>query len=154
MLKLEAVTKNALISGIEHGQVVRIFSSDLIGDDVISVAYESMLPPQPLRYVLADDPGVDKTTMAGLFIRELLMRADARRILLVSPGSLVDQWQDELFEKFGLTFAIFSRDLQQQTRSGNPFDDHDAPKSAISRSRAAPRAGPPSPLPETRYSTA
>ena len=54
----------------------------------ISAVYESMLPRQPLRYVLADDPGAGKTIMAGLLIRELLMRADARRILIVSPGSL------------------------------------------------------------------
>ena len=44
--------------------------------------------------------------MAGLYIRELVMRADARRILIVAPGSLVEQWRDELFEKFGLEFHI------------------------------------------------
>jgi SNF2 family DNA or RNA helicase len=200
MLKLEFLTKNALISGIEPGQVVRIVSADPMGDSALSVVYkggdgklnervlfradeanlslaeagrpwafdapgadfklvaeahrinlahlfdpmmavhtsnveplphqitavyESMLPRQPLRYVLADDPGAGKTIMAGLFIRELLMRADARRVLIVCPGSLVEQWQDELFEKFGLSFSIFSRDLQQQTRSGNPFDDQE-----------------------------
>jgi superfamily II DNA or RNA helicase len=91
----------------------------------ITAVYESMLPRQPLRYVLADDPGAGKTIMAGLLIRELLMRADAARILIVSPGSLVEQWQDELFEKFGLSFSLFSRDLMDQSRSGNPFDDHD-----------------------------
>src|ERR1035437_3782545 len=91
----------------------------------ITAVYESMLPRQPLRYLLADDPGAGKTIMAGLFIRELLMRADAKRVLIVCPGSLVEQWQDELYEKFGLSFSIFSRDLQQQTRSGNPFDDNE-----------------------------
>jgi hypothetical protein len=70
----------------------------------ITAVYESMLPRQPLRYVLADDPGAGKTIMAGLFIRELLMRADAKRVLIVAPGSLVEQWQDEMFEKFGLSF--------------------------------------------------
>jgi superfamily II DNA or RNA helicase len=91
----------------------------------ITAVYESMLPRQPLRYVLADDPGAGKTIMAGLFIRELLMRADAKRILIVAPGSLVEQWQDELFEKFGLSFTIFSREQVEQSRSGNPFDDVD-----------------------------
>jgi SNF2 family DNA or RNA helicase len=91
----------------------------------ITAVYESMLPKQPLRYVLADDPGAGKTIMAGLLIRELLMRADAARILIVSPGSLVEQWQDELFEKFGLSFSLFSRELMDQSRSGNAFDDHD-----------------------------
>jgi SNF2 family DNA or RNA helicase len=91
----------------------------------ITAVYESMLPRQPLRYVLADDPGAGKTIMAGLFIRELLMRADARRVLIVAPGSLVEQWQDEMFEKFGLSFTLFSREQVEQFRSGNPFDDFD-----------------------------
>jgi len=91
----------------------------------ITAVYESMLPHQPLRFVLADDPGAGKTIMAGLYIRELFMRADARRVLVVAPGSLVEQWRDELFEKFGLEFRIFSRELEAASPSGNPFEDHD-----------------------------
>lgn len=90
----------------------------------ITAVYESMLPRQPLRYVLADDPGAGKTIMAGLYIRELIMRADARRILIVSPGSLVEQWRDEMFEKFGLEFRIFSNALEQASPSGDPFEDY------------------------------
>jgi len=91
----------------------------------ITAVYEAMLPKQPLRFVLADDPGAGKTIMAGLYIRELIMRADAVRILVVAPGSLVNQWQDELFEKFGLSFTIFSREHVEQSLSGNPFEDTD-----------------------------
>ena len=91
----------------------------------ITAVYEAMLPRQPLRFVLADDPGAGKTIMAGLYIRELIMRADARRILIVAPGSLVEQWRDELFEKFGLEFRIFSKELEAASPSGNPFEDHD-----------------------------
>src|SRR2546421_585843 len=91
----------------------------------ITAVYESMLPRQPLRFVLADDPGAGKTIMAGLFIPEPLMRADARRILIVAPGSLVEQWRDELYEKFGLEFRVYSRDLEATSPTGNPFDDHD-----------------------------
>lgn len=90
----------------------------------ITAVYESMLPRQPLRFVLADDPGAGKTIMAGLYIRELIMRADARRVLIVAPGSLVEQWRDELFEKFGLEFRVFSRELELASPSGNPFEDH------------------------------
>jgi superfamily II DNA or RNA helicase len=90
----------------------------------ITAVYESMLPRQPLRYVLADDPGAGKTIMAGLYVRELLMRADAQRILIVAPGSLVEQWRDELFEKFGLEFRVYSRELEAASPSGNPFEDH------------------------------
>jgi SNF2-related domain len=91
----------------------------------ITAVYESMLPRQPLRFVLADDPGAGKTIMAGLYIRELIMRADARRILIVAPGSLVEQWREEMFEKFGLEFRIFTKDLEAATPSGNPFQDID-----------------------------
>jgi superfamily II DNA or RNA helicase len=91
----------------------------------ITAVYESMLPRQPLRFVLADDPGAGKTIMAGLYIRELIMRADARRIVIVAPGSLVEQWRDEMFEKFGLDFRVFSRELESVTPSGNPFEDLD-----------------------------
>lgn len=200
MLKLEDIKKNAAISGIEPGQVVRIVTTEPVGDNAVTVyykrsdgqlcermlfrtdeanlslaeagrpwafdapgedfklateawrinlahlfdpmmavhtsnveplphqitaVYESMLPRQPLRYVLADDPGAGKTIMAGLLIRELLMRADAKRVLIVAPGSLVEQWQDEMFEKFGLSFTLFSREQVEQSRSGNPFDDND-----------------------------
>src|SRR5258708_3435441 len=52
----------------------------------ITAVYESMLPRQPLRFILADDPGAGKTIMAGLYIRALIMRADSHRILIVSPG--------------------------------------------------------------------
>jgi SNF2 family DNA or RNA helicase len=90
----------------------------------ITAVYESMLPRQPLRFLLADDPGAGKTIMAGLYISELIMRADARRILIVAPGSLVEQWRDELFEKFGLEFRIYSPLLEQASPSGNPFEDH------------------------------
>lgn len=91
----------------------------------ISAVYEAMLPRQPLRFVLADDPGAGKTIMAGLLIRELIMRSDAQRILVVTPGSLSSQWQDELREKFGLEFVLFSREHQELSATGNAFAQHD-----------------------------
>jgi superfamily II DNA or RNA helicase len=91
----------------------------------ITAVYESLLPKQPLRFVLADDPGAGKTIMAGLYIRELIMRADAARVLIVAPGSLVDQWRDELFEKFGLEFRVFSGSLDDAPSGLNPFENAD-----------------------------
>jgi len=90
----------------------------------ISAVYEEMLPRQPLRFLLADDPGAGKTIMAGLLIKELLIRGDLERCLIVSPGSLTDQWQDELDDKFSLNFEILSRDMIGRTRSGNPFAEN------------------------------
>ncbi len=70
----------------------------------ITAVYEAMLPRQPLRFLLADDPGAGKTIMAGLFIRELIARGDLQRCLVVCPGSLAEQWQDELYRRFHLPF--------------------------------------------------
>ena len=80
-----------------------------------------MLPRQPLRFLLADDPGAGKTIMAGLLIKELLIRGDLERCLIVAPGSLVEQWQDEMSEKFGLGFDILTRDQIEASVTGNPF---------------------------------
>ncbi|RMG94076.1 MAG: DEAD/DEAH box helicase, partial [Deltaproteobacteria bacterium] len=90
----------------------------------IAAVYEEMLPRQPLRFLLADDPGAGKTIMAGLLIKELRLRADLQRCLIVAPGSLTDQWQDELWEKFGLDFELLTRDMINAARGGNPFEHH------------------------------
>jgi superfamily II DNA or RNA helicase len=87
----------------------------------ITGVYGEMLPRQPLRFLLADDPGAGKTIMAGLFIKELLIRGDLERCLVVAPGNLVEQWQDELSIKFGLSFDILTRDQVEAARTGNPF---------------------------------
>src|SRR5579859_1126820 len=89
----------------------------------ITAVYGEMLPRQPLRFLLADDPGAGKTIMAGLLIKELIARSDLERCLVVAPGSLVEQWQDELGEKFGLEFDILTRDMIESSRSGNAFND-------------------------------
>lgn len=89
----------------------------------ITAVYGEMLPRQPLRFLLADDPGAGKTIMAGLLIKELIARSDLERCLVVAPGSLVEQWQDELGEKFSLEFDILSRDMIETSRSGNVFND-------------------------------
>ena len=89
----------------------------------IEAVYERLLPMQPLRFLLADDPGAGKTIMSGLYMRELVLRGDLARCLIVAPGSLVEQWQEELWDKFGLSFDILSRDMVEASRTGNPFLD-------------------------------
>lgn len=87
----------------------------------ITAVYESMLPRQPLRFLLADDPGAGKTIMAGLFIKELIARGDLERCLIVCPGSLAEQWQDELYRRFHLPFEILTNDKLESARTGNWF---------------------------------
>lgn len=85
----------------------------------ITAVYGEMLDRQPLRFLLADDPGAGKTIMAGLLIRELLIRGDLQRCLIVCPGSLAVQWQDELHQKFHLPFDILTNDRIEAARTGN-----------------------------------
>src|SRR5881296_1752731 len=87
----------------------------------ITGVYEAMLPRQPLRFLLADDPGAGKTIMAGLFIKELIVRGDLQRCLIVCPGNLAEQWQDELYRRFQLPFEILTNDKLEAARTGNWF---------------------------------
>ncbi len=87
----------------------------------ISAVYQEMLPRLPLRYILADDPGAGKTIMTGLLLKELIIRGDLSRCLIVSPGSLSEQWQDELYNKFHLKFEILTNDRMESAVSGNVF---------------------------------
>ena len=91
----------------------------------ITAVYESMLPRQPLRFLLADDPGAGKTIMAGLLIKELIARGDLERCLIVCPGSLAEQWQDELYQRFQLPFEIMTNDKLEAARTGNWFLEAD-----------------------------
>jgi superfamily II DNA or RNA helicase len=91
----------------------------------ITAVYEEMLPRQPLRFLLADDPGAGKTIMAGLLIKELIARGDLKRCLIVCPGSLVEQWQDELSRRFHLPFEILTNDKLEAARTGNWFLEND-----------------------------
>lgn len=75
----------------------------------ITAVYSDMLPRQPLRFLLADDPGAGKTIMTGLLISELRIRGDLHRCLIVCPGSLATQWQDELERKILLVKVISKR---------------------------------------------
>jgi hypothetical protein len=67
----------------------RVLSAGLDAEDWCDLAFsEAMLPRQPLRFLLADDPGAGKTIMAGLLMKELIARGDLQRCLVVCPGSL------------------------------------------------------------------
>lgn len=77
----------------------------------IEAVYGYVLKLPRIRFLIADDPGAGKTIMAGLIIKELKLRNLAKRILIVSPGHLKDQWRRELKEKFEETFVVIDRGL-------------------------------------------
>ncbi|MER7457497.1 helicase-related protein [Micromonospora sp. NPDC126480] len=90
----------------------------------IRAVYGEMLDRTPLRFLLADDPGAGKTIMAGLYVKELLLRDDVKHCLIVAPGGLVDQWQDELFFKFGLRFDILTTAMVDAALGSSVFEQY------------------------------
>lgn len=77
----------------------------------IEAVYGYILKLPRIRFLIADDPGAGKTIMAGLVIKELKLRNLAKRILIVVPGHLKDQWRRELKDRFEETFVVIDRGL-------------------------------------------
>ncbi|MDR1441402.1 MAG: DUF3883 domain-containing protein, partial [Bifidobacteriaceae bacterium] len=90
----------------------------------IRAVYSELLPKVPLRYLLADDPGAGKTIMAGLYLKELMLRSDCERAIIVAPGGLVEQWREELASKFDLRFEVFFRHMVDDAVGRNVFLEH------------------------------
>ena len=77
----------------------------------IEAVYGYVLQIPRIRFLIADDPGAGKTIMAGLIIKELKLRNLARRILIVAPGHLKDQWRREMADRFEEGFLVIDRGL-------------------------------------------
>ncbi|HID27431.1 MAG TPA: DUF3883 domain-containing protein [Methanosarcinales archaeon] len=77
----------------------------------IEAVYGYVLNLPRIRFLIADDPGAGKTIMAGLIIKELKLRHLVKRILIVAPGHLKDQWRRELAERFEEKFVVIDRGL-------------------------------------------
>ncbi len=78
----------------------------------VEAVYKFLLPMPKIRFLLADDTGAGKTIMTGLLIKELMMRGLAERVLIITPGGLTKQWQeDEMGVKFNIPFTLVNRTL-------------------------------------------
>ena len=91
----------------------------------IEAVYGYILKRPRIRFLLADDPGAGKTIMAGLIIKELKLRKLARRILIVVPGHLKDQWRRELKEKFNEEFTVLDRYTFSAYYGENPWEKNE-----------------------------
>lgn len=120
--RLAAEAQRILLAGL-HDPMLAVATSDVQPlPHQIRAVYEELLPRTPLRFLLADDPGAGKTIMAGLYIKELILRDDVRTCLIVAPGGLVEQWQDELRLKFGLDFEILAPRAEDSVPGGSVFE--------------------------------
>lgn len=87
----------------------------------IEAVYGHVLRMPRIRFLLAHDPGAGKTIMAGLIIKELKMRKVVKRVLIVVPGHLKDQWSRELKDRFSETFTVISRDYMNARYAENAW---------------------------------
>lgn len=78
----------------------------------VDAVYKYLLPQPRIRFLLADDTGAGKTIMTGLLIKDLLLKGFLERILIITPGGLTKQWQeDEMLVKFNLDFKLVNRSI-------------------------------------------
>jgi len=91
----------------------------------IEAVYGYVLKQPRIRFLIADDPGAGKTIMAGLILKELKLRNLVKRILIVVPGHLRDQWRRELKEKFNETFFVLDRNTFNAYYGENPWEKND-----------------------------
>ena len=78
---------------------------------------------------IADDVGLGKTIEAGLILREMILRQKIRQVVVCCPPSVVLQWQEEMENRFGLTFMVFDRAYMAARRQErgygiNPWKTH------------------------------
>ena len=120
--RLAAEAQRIMLAGL-HDPMLAVATSDVQPlPHQIRAVYGELLPRTPLRFLLADDPGAGKTIMAGLYIKELILRDDVRTCLVVAPGGLVEQWQDELALKFGLEFEILAPGAEDTAPGKSVFE--------------------------------
>jgi superfamily II DNA or RNA helicase len=120
--------------GVEALRIENAFHHDMAALAVSNISplphqldavYGAFLDVPRLRFLLADDPGAGKTIMAGLYIKELMLRRAADRVLIVTPANLRPQWQRELAERFEIHCVQFDSSLFDATPTQNPWDAHD-----------------------------
>jgi len=70
-----------------------------------------VLEKWPTRWLVADDVGLGKTIEAGLILTPLIARRKVQRLLILTPASLVEQWQERLREMFDIRVTTYTPEL-------------------------------------------
>ena len=67
----------------------------------------------PIRKLIADDVGLGKTIEAGLILWPLISSGKVKRLLILTPAPLVEQWQQRMREMFDIRLAIYRPELDR-----------------------------------------
>jgi superfamily II DNA or RNA helicase len=120
--------------GVEAHRIQVAFAHDMAALAVSNIqplphqleaVYDCFLREPRTRFLLADDPGAGKTIMAGLYMKELLLRHAGDRMLVVTPANLRPQWARELVERFDLKFTQLEAGNFDAHPGENPWDVYD-----------------------------
>jgi superfamily II DNA or RNA helicase len=118
--------------------VTRILANSILSVNdawgVFSRSRISLLPHQlwvckrvleswPTRWLVADDVGLGKTIEAGLILTPLLSSGRVKRLLILAPASLVEQWQVRLREMFDIRVSLYSPAVD--TERADYWNTHD-----------------------------
>src|SRR5580692_1359544 len=93
----------------------------------------------PRRFLIADEVGLGKTIETALILRELASRGELKRVLMVVPAGLVNNWHRELNEVFNLDFEVFGSEGDVTDRKSNAFAKHDLLIASIDTLKMRPR---------------
>ena len=122
-LAVEAL-RTDLAHGFDPQFAVSVSQVDPLPHQLVAV-YKHMLTLPRIRFLLADDPGAGKTIMAGLLMRELMQRGDVKRVLVLCPKALTDQWRREMWERFREPFVLVTGELIASRRGQNTWVEND-----------------------------
>jgi len=85
------------------------------------------------RALLCDEVGLGKTVEAGLIMMEYIMRGLAKKILILTPSSLIQQWQEEMRGKFNLDFI--TADGPEFKKAGNGWRQFDRVIASVDKAK-------------------
>ncbi|KGX90883.1 ATP-dependent helicase [Pontibacillus halophilus JSM 076056 = DSM 19796] len=90
---------------------------------------EQVIQEMQGRAILADEVGLGKTIEAGLILKEYMIRGLVKKVLILAPASLVNQWVQEMNSKFYIPAAA-----QRKAHVWN----HDVVVSSIDTAKRSP----------------
>jgi SNF2 family DNA or RNA helicase len=116
-LFLQAVRLDALHGTAPFVSVQRV---GIIPGEYQLVPLVMALRQQPVRLLIADTIGLGKTIEAGLIVKELLARNQARSVLVLTPANLREQWRQQMRDLFYLDFEIVSSETRKRLERSIP----------------------------------
>ncbi|MFZ4413822.1 MAG: DEAD/DEAH box helicase [Bacteroidales bacterium] len=96
---------------VARKNILAPYESSLIPLPHQILVLEKVMQSAQNRFMLADEVGMGKTIEAGLILKELKIRGDIKRILVIVPKSSMMQWQSELKEHFNEIFHLYDSEM-------------------------------------------